>query len=56
MSILDQSKFSMLVKDLNKKYLEDILEIINFVFTSIFLLEAILRIIALGFIRYIREK
>lgn len=36
--------------------LDEILDILNYIFTAIFLLEAILRIIALGFTRYIKDR
>ena len=36
--------------------LEDILDIFNYIFTLIFLVEAIMRITALGFGRYIKER
>ena len=36
--------------------LDEILDILNYIFTVIFLLEAILRIIALGFSRYIKDR
>ncbi len=34
----------------------DILDIFNYIFTLIFLIEAIMRITALGFVRYIKER
>ncbi len=38
------------------KALTEILDIFNYVFTAIFLIEAIMRVSALGFRRYIKEK
>jgi hypothetical protein len=34
----------------------DILDVFNYIFTLIFLIEAIMRITALGFVRYIKER
>jgi voltage-dependent calcium channel T type alpha-1H len=39
-----------------KKALDETLDIFNFVFTFIFLIEAIVRIVALGFKRYFKER
>lgn len=36
--------------------LDEILDYLNFMFTIVFLIEAILRIIALGFTRYIKDR
>ena len=36
--------------------LDEILDYLNFMFTIVFLLEAVLRIIALGFTRYIKDR
>lgn len=36
--------------------LDEILDILNYAFTVVFLLEAVLRVIALGFSRYIRDR
>ena len=38
------------------KFLRELLEIFNYIFTLIFLIEAIMRLIALGFVRYFRER
>jgi hypothetical protein len=39
-----------------KQVLQDVLDIFNYVFTFIFLLEATIRLFALGFYRYFKEK
>lgn len=49
--------FLPLLIDLTRfKALDETLDIFNYIFTSIFLIEAILRMVALGFVRYIKEK
>ena len=37
-------------------FLKNVLEIFNYIFTAIFVIEAIMRLIALGFVRYFKEK